>query len=212
MMSCLCIAGVSQAQVQVTLKLDNPGNNISNGVYVGPYTLQLNRAGDIQAVCDDRNTEINSSTWTANVNTFATLSSTKFYKSSTPALAMQSTENYEAAAWLVQQMFAIGPSNPANYTTVADIHLALWSVFSSNPSSMLGSNTDAQNWYTAGLGHETDPISEFSDIIIYTPDPKSASQEMMMIAPEPASMILFGTGLLAIGTAIRRRPRSVAPA
>jgi hypothetical protein len=47
--------------------------------------------------------------------------------------------------------------------------------------------------------------SDFSDIIIYTPSPTSASQEFMMVTPEPAGMMLFGTGLLVIASAIRRR-------
>jgi hypothetical protein len=80
-MSYLCMAAVSQAQV--TLELVSPGSNIANNVYVGPYTLSVNGAGAIQAVCDDRDTETGNSTWTAYVNTFATLSNTKFFNALT---------------------------------------------------------------------------------------------------------------------------------
>jgi hypothetical protein len=198
-----CITGVTQAQV--TLGLISPGSNISNGVYVGPYTLSVNGAGDIQAVCDDRDTDTGSSTWTAYVNTFATLSNTKFYSLPSINSGTTETQNYEAAAWLVQQMFALDPYNPANYATVADIHLAIWSNFSTAALSLLASNSDAQSWYTKGLAHDSDSIANFADIVIYTPSPTGASQEFMMVTPEPASMMLFGTGLLVIASAIRRR-------
>lgn len=198
-----CITGVTQAQVK--LELVSPGSNIANNVYVGPYTLSVNGAGTIQAVCDDRDTETGNVTWTAYVNTFATLSNTKFFSLPSINPSTTETQNYEAAAWLVQQMFALGPYNPANYTTVADIHLAIWSNFSTAALSSLVSNSDAQSWYNKGLAHDLDPIASFSDIVIYTPSPTSASQEFMMVTPEPASMMLFGTGLLAIGGIIRRR-------
>jgi len=198
-----CITGVTQAQV--TLGLVSPGSNISNGVYVGPYTLSVNGAGDIQAVCDDRDTDTSNSTWTAYVNTFATLSNTKFYSLPSINSGTTETQNYEAAAWLVQQMFALSPSTPNYNTVIADIHLAIWSFFSTSALSSLASNSDADTWYMSGMAHNSDPIANFADIVIYTPSPTSASQEFMMVTPEPASMMLFGTGLLVIASAIRRR-------
>jgi hypothetical protein len=196
-----CITGVSQAQVN--LELVSPGSNIANSVYVGPYTLSVNGAGTIQAVCDDRDTETGNSTWMASVNTFATLSNTKFFIVSS-INAYNQTQNYESAAWLVQQMMAI-PNITANYTEIADIHLAIWSFFSTSSYSSLASDSDALSWYNKAVAQRNDTFSDFSDIIIYTPSPTSASQEFMMVTPEPASMMLFGTGLLVIGAAIRRR-------
>jgi hypothetical protein len=207
-MSYLCMAGVSQAQV--TLELVSPGSNIANNVYVGPYTLSVNGAGTIQAVCDDRDTETGNSTWTAYVNTFATLSNTKFFNA--PSInAYNQTQNYESAAWLVQQMMAI-PNIKANYTEIADMHLAIWSFFSASSFSSLSSDSDALSWYNKAVAQRNDPFSDFSDIIIYTPSPTSASQEFMGETPEPASMMLFGTGLLAIGGLVRRRRAQREPA
>ena len=201
-----CITGVIQAQV--TLALVSPGSNTSNGVYVGPYTLSVNGAGTIQAVCDDRDTETGNVSWTAHVNTFATLSNTKFFGVSSINTYNQ-TQNYESAAWLVQQMMAI-PNITANYTEIADMHLAIWSFFSASSYSSLSSNSDALSWYNKAVAQNTDPIANFADVVIYTPSPTSASQEFMIVTPEPASMMLFGTGLLVIGAAIRRRPRGAA--
>ena len=82
--------------------------------------------------------------------------------------------------------------------------------FSASSYSSLSSNSDALSWYTKAVAQRNDPFSDFSDIVIYTPSPTSASQEFIMVTPEPASMMLFGTGLLVIGTAIRRRPRGAA--
>jgi hypothetical protein len=54
--SYLCAAGVTRAQV--TLTLDNPPSSITaNNIYVGPYSVHVTGGGTVQLVCDDYATE-----------------------------------------------------------------------------------------------------------------------------------------------------------
>ena len=46
---CLSIAGVVHAQTEVSLTLTSAGSNAPYGVYVGPYTLQVNGGGTISS-------------------------------------------------------------------------------------------------------------------------------------------------------------------
>jgi hypothetical protein len=190
-----CIAGATQAQVPVTLKLVSPGSNISNNFYVGPYTLQVNGGGNISVVCDDFGTETTvNEVWKANALSWAQVSQAEFY--STAGL-----KGYEAVASLTQKMNA----NLSDTELVADIHFAIWAIFTPSAKNNAGFDADALQLYNAALA-PTYNVSDFSFITIYDPAPGYTAQEFMG-TPEPASMMLFGTGLLAIGAAIRHRPR-----
>jgi PEP-CTERM motif len=208
-----CCAGTAHAQV--TLQLVSPGTNVVAGVYVGPYTMQINGAGTIQIVCDDYSTETHSGPppWTANVYTFANLSHTEFFNSTTPSTAAQSTLNYEAAAWLTQQIFAVKPTDPDYQDKIADMHYAIWAIFSGAAKTSTGFDLDASNWYTQALGNNYGSGGyNFSNIVIYTPQTAGTAQEFMGVTPEPASIALFGTGLLLIGSIIVRRRSKGVPA
>jgi len=204
MIAYFCVGEVAHAQTTVNLKLITAGSNAPFGVYTGPYTLQVNGAGTIQAVCDDfsHDTSINQQ-WQANTYawSWSNVQHARFYNSF-------GLQGYEEVAYLVEKMNA----NLNNPDLVADIHYAIWAIFT--PSIMTegqpgndGFDAGAQAIYTEATGITNFSDYDFSSLTIYDPVSTSSNSPQEFIGtPEPASMMLFGTGLLAIGTAIRRRP------
>jgi PEP-CTERM motif len=191
----LCTTKTSEAQVNMQL-LSPPSPITANGIYVGPYAIAVNGT-PTTLVCDDYVTETTFTPWTATVSTFADLSHTEFIGQS------NSVQKYDAAAWLVQQMYALNPKGADYADQVIDIHYAIWSIFNSSAMSSPGFDSDSNNWYTTALANSY-TAGEFANILIYTPKTGTA-QEFMGETPEPASIALFGTGLLAVAGFIRRR-------
>ena len=201
-----CVTKRTEAQVNMQL-LSPPSSFVDNGIYVGPYAIAVNGSATT-LVCDDFSTETGYTPWTATVSTFADLSHTEFIGQS------NAVYKYEAAAWLVQQMYALNPKDPNYADQVIDIHYATWAIFTpsamNSPGFKNDLGNDANNWYTTALSNSYS-LSQFSNILIYTPKTGTA-QEFMGQTPEPASIALFGTGLLAVAAFIRRRSSRIATA
>jgi len=196
----LCTTKTAEAQVNLQL-LNPPSPFTDNGIYVGPYAIAVNGAATT-LVCDDFATETTYTPWTATVSTFADLSHTEFIGQS------DSLHKYQAAAWLVQQMYALNPKGSDYADQVTDIHYAIWAIFTpsalTSPGFKNDTGNDANGWLTTALVTNTYLPGEFANILIYTPKTGTA-QEFMGETPEPASIALFGTGLLAVAGFIRRR-------
>ena len=195
----LCTAGMVRAQVTLTL-VNPPSSIIANGVYVGPYSINVTGGGTVQLVCDDYVTETSlNEVWKANVLPWSNVSQAEFY--STAHL-----QGYEAVARLTEMMFA----NLSNPTLVTEIHYAIWAIFTPSAMSSPGFDAEALQLYNTALAQYNTPLlqsshfSDFNFITIYDPAPGYTAQEFLG-TPEPASMMLFGTGLLAIAGIIRRR-------
>jgi hypothetical protein len=198
-MSYSCMAGVARAQVTLTL-VNPPSSIISNNIYVGPYSINVTGGGTVQLVCDDYVTETSlSEVWKANVLPWSQVSQAEFYNTA-------GLQGYEAVASLTEMMFA----NLNNPTLVTEIHYAIWAIFTPSASTSAGFDAEALQLYNTALAQYNTPLlqsshfSDFNFITIYDPAPGYTAQEFLG-TPEPASMMLFGTGLLAIGAAIRRR-------
>ena len=174
--------------VQVTLTGVSGGS--ANGVDTSPYYGTVDGVKGLAIVCDDYWHEVYiGETWTATENTFSTLSNARFQGADAAATLLM----YEEAAFLVQQL----AGNPGS---TADISFAIWSIFSQGVPS-----TGNSAWWVTYAQNQNYYAGEFSNFIILTPTDSSAqsAQEYLVNTPEPASIMLLGSGLIAL--AVRRR-------
>ena len=131
---------------------------------------------------------------------------------------------YEAAAWMAQQIMQIGSGSPNSLSAmqqqaIADYNWAIWALFSNNAVANAGGfDPGAQQDLKTALGNSY-TLSQFDNVTFWVPynsvPPNSncslgspcygVSQEYITVTPEPKSMLLFGTGLLAIAFVLRRR-------
>ena len=189
--------------------------NSQGGVYTDPYYGTVNGVPNVPIVCDDFSHHVTTGeNWTANVSTFDSLTYVRFQQ----ATQTETLELYEQAGWLFDQLF-VG----ANSSQTGNISYALWAIFdqsqvesssgwttggnSTNPTSADGWLLDAEN--------QTFYAGEFSNLEILTPvsGGSDSPQEYITWAPtpEPASLLLLGSGLIALAFLVRPK-KSTAPA
>lgn len=211
---CFCAARGAIATPTASMDLTSPGSSLTgtnalNGVYVGAYTATINGVST-PVICDDfTHDSYVPETWTANVNTFSTLSAALW------GGVPNSTVLYEEAFYLVEQMYA----NNSNSTDVGDISFAIWSLFNSSATAGL-STTDLNNvntWlHQAQANYATVDTSDFTIYTAALPTdakcpsypnsvcPNTPPQEFITYsASEPgffgilgADLLLFGFGVL----------------
>jgi hypothetical protein len=200
-----CIPSAAQA-TPTTFTLTSAGHIVDHGYYVGPYTASITGGSTLQIICDNFNTNVHLGlTWTAIANTLsdpAFLAKVKLAGISTTGKS--ALQNYEAAAWLAEQILA----NLSNATKVGDLQFAIWAIFSPQAKGSAGFTAGAASYYrTAINGVYT--TNQFSNVTFWTPNPLYASQEYITVTPvpEPSTLLLFGIGLLTLGVTLRRKLR-----
>ena len=162
----MCFAPCALGQGQVNINLTSAGNNVMNGIYVGPYTATVN-GHSTQIICDDFvDDSYVGESWTANVTTLSNLNGTKW------GGMANATQLYNEAAWLATQM--LSPTYSGNATQVGYLAYALWAVFApSAVQSWLGTNSAAwqavQGWLTSAAAQKFTP-GEFANFFLYTPN------------------------------------------
>lgn len=180
------------------LTLQNPGNNIMGGVYVGPYnfTGTINgQSGTFQLVCDDFADEVyGGESWNVTRATLPSLSNVQFTGST----------QYQEVAWLTQEMF----QNLGSPQTVGDIQWAIWDIFDPNASSTDPYGTlnatdqkNVANWLSWADSQYAN--GNYSNVMFYTPivgtqpSGEGRPQEYVGLTttPEPAAFLLAGLGL-----------------
>ena len=103
------------------------------------------------------------------------------------------------------------PTITHNNATVGALQTAIWHVFDSN----VVLTSDATTWMNTVDGQNLTNY-DFSSVVVLTPvcttDCANSPQEFLgqvPPVPEPSSILFLGTGLLVVGTVLRKRLRSL---
>ena len=218
------LAGVLLLSVSAaadTIKLAGIGSNSENGIATVPYFLTVNGGPQLQAMCDDYTHEVVvGETWSGHVYTYADLTanwqltrggaSVANGGAGLGSLAAVQTA-YKELFWLFGQ-FQLNPTDP----NASNINLAAWAIF--DPAVKTGSswNASALAWYNNALNISNYNSVNTSTFRIVTPNDlldgsgtnplqNSSPQEYIYNTPEPGSLFLLGSGLLGLGSFIRRK-------
>jgi len=206
-------AGSAALASQVTVQLTSAGGTVSNdgGVFVGPYQLQITGQGGqpitISAPCDDFLDHITvGETWQANEIPLTDYSSGLFGNEP------NAQQRYWAAAYLTSLF------NKPGYS-YNDLSFAIWGLFESDAQS----NTQNYDSEAAVLASnaltlaslQNDNLNDFPGWQILTPNPQTGDdrpQEFVVPGgtptPEPATLALLGSGIFAVGMALRNKRAS----
>jgi hypothetical protein len=126
----ICFGTYSFGQA-ANMTMSDPGNNVMNGVYVGPYNGTVNGVS-AQIICDDFADESYSNeSWTATVTTVANLNGTKWGNN---------TALYDEAAYFATQMIGLESNPTANAQTIGYMSYVIWALFDAK---------DVKNWLTS---------------------------------------------------------------
>jgi hypothetical protein len=230
------LPGAARAD-SVQVALTNAGSNYifdsnaGEAVPVGPYSATVTSASgssNVLVICDDYDTTALISPPAPPFNATVTqvgdpdFTAGLKFGSGTDATGDSAATNYDAAAWLAQQIMAdynsITPTSTPAYIAATDtdidyLNYALFAIFSPEtpgaPDPTLSSawNSTAAAYLNTALTQTYTP-GEFSDVEVLTPQPNSSSQEFLTItAPEPSSLLLLLIGLAGLAVIMLRRKR-----
>jgi len=195
----LFLAASAFADSQVTMNFLGHGGSDKNPVY--PWYFQVNGV-PTTLICDTlTNLNVRGETWQANVTNILNGPTQGLFKGNTLI-------DYKAAAVIFSDVLFHG----ANFS---DANWAIWALFDPGAKNNKHFNADALALYNAALALAAKlPKSFFTNYVIYTPIPGTQSctkcglpQEFIGYnpVPEPGTLLLFGTGLLALAGAIRKK-------
>ena len=195
----LFLAAPASADSQVTMKFLGHGGSDKNPVY--PWYFQVDSV-PTTLICDTlNNSNVKGETWQANVTNILNGPTEGLFKGNTLI-------DYKAAAVIFSDVLF----HDANFS---DANWAIWALFTPSAKNSKYFNADALALYNAALALAAKlPKSFFSNYEIYVPIPGTQScktcglpQEFIgySAVPEPGTLLLFGTGLLALAGAIRKK-------
>jgi len=180
----------------VTVVLTGVSGGTQGGVYTSPYFGSVGGVNGTAIVCDDFNHEVYiGESWTAYEYNFSNLSGARFLG----ANAAATLQMYDEAAYLITEL-AQNPSDSG------DISFAIWAIFSPNVLTTSGYLEGNAAWWLNQAESQNFYPGEYSNFLVLTPEDSGpcSPQEYLVMTPEPASLLLLGTGILALGFWNRR--------
>jgi hypothetical protein len=191
--SALCIAVLSGSAKADTLKLDGAATGST-----GPYQLTLDGTTPVNLFClDDFRTVYIGETWNVTVvNGADYLTSNKY----------SNDFKYEEEAY-IYSMLGVSNGHGHKYDAT-DVQEALWYIFDHSEDTNSYANTLISK---AATFHYTDSFLDDYSFYIPTGRGNDLPQEMIGSAvntsptPEPSSLFLFGSGLVGLAGAVRRK-------
>lgn len=210
------IAAIPATADTTNVTLTGIGGANQGGVYVAPYFLSLNGGTNITTICDDYTHDVYvGESWKATIQTFATLSNTRFGQAAGSA-GNYGFGAYAEAAWLYTKFLGT-PSQAGN------INFAIWALFSPAQAEgnlsgwTLGAQTwlkSAQTWFALNCSSAADTCGgiDLSAFEFITPADLTSSdspQEYITMTPEPGSLVLMGLGAILLAFVARRLQNQV---
>lgn len=191
----LFLATVYSIASPVTASFAGLGGASQNGEYIYPYFVTIDNGPQIPMVCDDIfHASAIGDTWDANITALSShdMSNTRF----------QDYAKYVEAGFLLQQ---IAPANQAEW---GNINWAIWKIFNPgiNPGPDPEGTLGVAYWYDLALGTNLETVN-VDFVMILTPvdaQSETGDQEFMYLTPEPGTLLLAGSGLLALFSARKR--------
>ncbi|MGO9008468.1 MAG: hypothetical protein ACLQPN_00070 [Bryobacteraceae bacterium] len=129
----LCFAPLALAQDTFTLTGANPDYNSFAGVYVSPYTATITNGTSTvysgEVICDDYFNDVSvGDSWTVQPETVGPGLTGEMFASPTNPAYPDAQADYDAVAWLAEQLIALPLTDAADQTYYS---YAIWTIFDS---------------------------------------------------------------------------------
>ncbi len=197
-----------------TVKLTGVSGNQQNGVYTVPYFLSVNGSASFTAMCDDYTHEVVvGETWQGTVFSYADLTANWQLTRAGASVANGGVGlgSLAAVQTAYKELFWLFSQFQANPGAADAINFAAWKIFDSS----LAIDANATNWFNlAKMASNYNSVNTANYVIITPNDLKdgagtnplqTSSPQEYIATPEPAGLLLLGSGLLSLGTLIRRK-------